>query len=449
VQPFEQELLTLTYILEYHRSTKEQILLANEDLIIKMQVDPLSLEELIAAGAEIRDGHGKANAIIRSTMAIVSLISSSVLIWMIKRSHSGLSTAYHRILLGMCIADVIFSFGTSHFNFTAPSDNDYVVWNARGNQDTCSAQGFLQSVGALSTVLYSCSINLYCLAVVKYQTSDEFIRKIEPFLHGAPIMLSLVINITLLVKKHFNDRGGGVCYAPVYNPPHCIGYEDGEIREGFEIPCGRGDDETALLNDILFFVVIFVVPFVIGISLGMIYRYVLQSEKKMAAYGAGFEASDQQSIVTSSNEGGESSCWKERLPRLFSFFRRLTERFSLTSNEDRNLSRPVLHRALAFSVAYFLTWSFVITTTCFTIADVEWPVSIWYLSNIFNPLQGFFNLGIFMYPKVMVAKSKTGKNLSWRQAFAKAFWSKGIDPASGRTGQSPNRVQQTPPVGEP
>ena len=51
----------------------------------------------------------------------------------------------------------------------------------------------------------------------------------------------------MLVKENLNDDGGGNCYAPVYEPPHCAGYSDGEVRDGFNIPCGQGRDGVPML----------------------------------------------------------------------------------------------------------------------------------------------------------------------------------------------------------
>ena len=99
--------------------------------------------------------HSKANTIIRSTMAIISLISSSILIWMISHSRTRFSTTQHRILLGMSLVDILYSLSLAHFNVTAPKDNNYFVWNARGNQ-----------VGDISFVLLF-SPPLFCVTYLR------------------------------------------------------------------------------------------------------------------------------------------------------------------------------------------------------------------------------------------------------------------------------------------
>jgi len=306
-----------------------------------MAESPLTIDELDAMGIDV---HSKVTTIIRSTSAIISLISSSTLIWMITRSRAGFTTSYNRILLGMAISDIFMSLGLANFNFTAPRDDSYFVWNASGNQVTCSVQGFTFFMGMFSGLFYSCSLNLYSLAVVKYNKSDGYIHnKVEPFLHGVPIAFALIVGITLLAKQNINN-GGGNCYAPVYRPLHCIGYEDGEIREGFDIPCGRGHDGAVLVYYGGLFTIMFVVPLIIGSSLGIIRMSVLKQENLMTRYGE--------------------------------------------SNVNRSNSRLVLHRAIAYSVSYFLTWTFSVIGVGFDMANVEWPTAIWYLANIFNPLQG-------------------------------------------------------------
>ena len=141
------------------------------------------------------------------------------------------------------------------------------------------------------------------------------------------------------------------------------------------------------------------VPLIIGISLGMIYRDVLQQEEKIARYGAGDGASRsnmQQSSASDADEGVNHSSWVARLSsisvRLSSLDnRRSTGQSSSMSNQNQSSSRAVLNRAFAYSIAYFLTWSFTIIGLFFDMANVNWPNSIWYLASIFNPLQGVSN----------------------------------------------------------
>ena len=382
--------------------------------------NPIPLDQLFEGGAEVRDGHCKTTTIIRSSLAIVSIIASFLLIMTIRRSNSGLSTTYHRLLLGMSIADIVMSVGLATFNSMIPSDDDYYVWNAKGNLATCNAQGFVLFMGASVGLLYSCSLNLYCLVVVKYQKTDFYIRKkVEPFLHGVPILFSTITAITLVARNNINSDGYGMCFVPVYDPPHCEGVEDGKVREGFTIPCGRGNNGGVVYAYFGFFFVLFAVPIIIGISLGMIYRSVLQQEKKLTRYGAGtLSPSAEQSSNTDDRESGTSLAG--RLNRVRGA---VEQALSTQSQQERKKSRTILYRALSYSLAYLLTWGFVIVRISVIIAGEEWPTTIWYLASIFNPLQGLYNLLIYyLQPKVLKAnRSREDNRDRCRCIFAKAF----------------------------
>ena len=107
--------------------------------VISQEIIPV--EALEPMFEQWREGNGKALSIIRATSAVISTISSSLLIWMLARSTKRFTTTQHRILLGMSICDIIFSLSYAHFNALAPSEISYMVWNARGNQTSCVMTG--------------------------------------------------------------------------------------------------------------------------------------------------------------------------------------------------------------------------------------------------------------------------------------------------------------------
>ena len=94
-------------------------------------------------------------------MGIISLIASSIFIWMIWRSHDGLSTTQHRILLGLCIADISFSINCAFLGSPVPKDIDYLVWNAVGSMSTCQLSIFFTIIGAFLGPWYNASLVRY------------------------------------------------------------------------------------------------------------------------------------------------------------------------------------------------------------------------------------------------------------------------------------------------
>ena len=243
----------------------------------------IPMEILAAVNAEHKEGHGKVFGIIFSISAIISVVSSVSLIRMITTSKQRLSTTYHRLLLGISIGDILLSLAFATFQVMEPSEMNYMVWNAKGNQVSCDVYGSLVWVGMTLTLLYSCSLNIYYLFKVKYNKTDSYIRtKIEPHLHGNPILFAVFAMIHNLVRGNNNDAGLGSCAnSPVYNPPHCIGYEDGEVREGFTIPCGRGRGGTMVFY-IISFVSGLAPPVIISASLGMLYKSVRKQETSIS-----------------------------------------------------------------------------------------------------------------------------------------------------------------------
>jgi len=81
---------------------------------------------------------------------------------------------------------------------------------------------------------------------------------------------------------------------------------------------------------------------------------------------------------------------------------------------------------VAYSISYALTWTGGVAIQVCEITGRHPPIAFVYVTAIFMPLQGLYNLVIFLYPKVMSAKrSRRGVTLTWCDAFKIAFMSKG------------------------
>ncbi len=403
---------------------------------------PYSMDELKARGI---DRHSKSLCILSSMTGITSTISSSTLIWMILRSHQGLSTTKHRLLLGLCICDIISSLSYSTFNTAAPSEMEYWVWNARGNETTCDVQGFLVTLGVLGGLYYNAALNLYFVAVVKYEKSKEFVStKVEPFLHAMPIVVSLTYAISLLIGKHYNS--GYACTSSYYYPPHCEGFDVGETRPGFNIPCGRG--LQGAMTDTISRAILGCIPFIIiFISLGLIYRAVRKQEKALSKYGVGslklrLRQSAERNITTAVawQDGEDNNTVPRQHHRIISSIRRyLIQRISsllLRRNPSSTQlqSRAVMYKAFGYSFAWLFSYGVYIVNLMVQVAifDETYPIILDYINVTFVPFQGFFNLAIYMHPKIIHAKREGGLDVSWCQVIYTAFWSRGN---SGRGGK--------------
>ena len=383
----------------------------NQDVLSREIIPVEALEPMFE---QWREGNGKALSIIRATSAVISTISSSLLIWMLARSTKRFTTTQHRILLGMSIFDIIMSLSYAHFNAMAPSEMSYIVWNAHGNEVSCAVVGYFSLIGLIGVLLYQCSLNVYYLLVIKFGKTDRYIRmKAEPFLHGVPILVTLIFTLPQIPYKNFNSNTDGACIWPSYEPPHCIGYEFMEVREGFSIPCGRGRDSPEVFSYLstIFFLG---TPIFIGVILGVMYVHVRKQEKRMARFGVG--SLNLNEGANGSTEANDNSICS-RIRKWFTKKR--------SSSPEQSNSRGVLQQAAAFSCAYFLTWGWFIIYRFVEHAGADVPLWLEYMVNIFSTLQGFFNLIVFIYPKVVKAKRSQDGDLSWYQAIGKVFHPKG------------------------
>ena len=408
-----------------------------------------------------RYNRNKLQSIIFRTSGSLSTIASTCIIVHILRSHHGLSTAYHRLVFGLSIGDVLASFFGYVLDSTmAPKELDYVVPFAMGNQATCDAQGFLLTSGAGIALSYNSSICLYYLAIVTFNKTDGYIRtKLEPWLHGISLSIPLILPSMILAINGFNSEGG-VCWFTPNREIHCAGLESGEIREGFTIPCGRGDgkENPALRQVLETFMIchIFLTPAVIVVTMALMYRTVYNVERKMRKYGVGAlrlreerrnsYASAFSGIAPNGNSNGTPPDAGDSKRILVQWLKSKICCINSSciaggrspisrSNTASSQKRSILHRAAGYVFAWavsWIPWFLAVTRTS--------GVFMVYVNAIFLPLQGFFNFIVFMYPKVISAKqgrstrrrrSSSGTSndgvgeVSWYQAFVKAYISRG------------------------
>jgi hypothetical protein len=377
----------------------------------------------------------------------VSTIASMCLVVHILRSHHGLSTTYHRLVFGLCIGDILSSFAQALGSAMVPKEMNYLIPGAQGNTATCTAQGSLVGVGVGVAASYNCCICLYYLAIIRYNKKDEYIRnKLEPWFHGISIIIPLVVGFIFMAMKSFN-LCEAVCYLRQNDPPHCIGYESGDMPKGFSIPCGRGDGgENPILYPVTSIVgfgsVLIVTPTVIGATMLLMYRSVSKIEQRMQNYGVKSLRLNAQSVrvVRNRGENTETNNRTRGADDQHGVMRRVKRLCMcvymippcLRSRDDQppisrlnsratSQKRAILHMAAGYAFAWAL-----VQIPFMIVYFVNPSRAILILHACLTPLQGLFNFLVFMSPKVRSAKcSRIGENLTWRQAFIKAYMSRG------------------------
>ena len=155
-------------------------------------------------------------AIVPRFTGSISVIASSIIIYLIIRSDDKLGSVYHRIMFGMTIADVISSTAMALTSLPMPRDltpynlpyADVWVGTRLGNKYTCSAQGFFFNFGIIAMFAYNGMLCLYYALTIAFKMKEETVaRCIEPIMHIFVIGLALSISITILILNGFTPNG--------------------------------------------------------------------------------------------------------------------------------------------------------------------------------------------------------------------------------------------------
>jgi hypothetical protein len=391
----------------------------------------------------------------------ISVFSSVILCVHILRSHLKLSTTYHRLVFGLAVFDIISSTAYLLGPIMVPEEMSYITPFAQGNQATCDVQGFLVHSGQPGAALYNCSISLYYMAIIVFRKRDDFIRnKLEPWFHAVPITFSFALSSTALALESYNPMGGMCRFLESPHQQHCEGYEDGEIPDGFSIPCGRGDGSFyPKLYKVVHYGMYgypFFAPVVIVGTMSTMYYSVWKTEKRLMKYGVGslrVRAAALPSLRvrtaalpsdSNNTESSNSICnmvkkFLERLlPTCFHRCGLLTSGVGSIprSNNLTSHKRAILNKAAGYALAWFVPY-FPWVLAVF----IHYSVSTHFLYNLLNPLQGLFNLCVYISPKVQIARnspilaasSPNGRtlpgqqenNVTWCRAIFNALMSRG------------------------
>jgi len=299
----------------------------------------------------------KALAIIPKITGLFSLVGSIFVIHDILRRRSSVGNGnsssnlkngrsiYHRIMLGLSTFDAIASFVNILSTWPTPSDQSDMIFGASGSTKTCTAQGFFNELGNITTPLYSVSLCIWYLLVLKYGWREQDVSQtIEFAMHALPINIGLAMAICGLPLTLYNNSGFLCWYAPY--PAGC----DSSTKD-LLTSCTRG--ELAWVFRWIHYGIVWLALGFITYALVSIYLAVRRLE----------------GVVIEKN--------------------------SILSRTARKKSRAVAAQALLYVCALYLTWIF---TTCTRIAQTAFKhnsYSLLVLMAIFFPLQGFWNALIY------------------------------------------------------
>lgn len=144
----------------------------------------------------------------------LSALSSSLIIFIIARSEPKLTTIYHRIMFGMSCADILGSVAMGLTTLPMPSelqegDEDINYAGTRlGNEKTCQVQGFFVNFGLMCMLIYNGSLCFYYACIIAFRMGETTVKcKVEPFLHIVPVASALVLALHPLIRDTYRATG--------------------------------------------------------------------------------------------------------------------------------------------------------------------------------------------------------------------------------------------------
>jgi hypothetical protein len=301
-------------------------------------------------------------AILPRITGIPSSIASILIIYVVLTSTNGFSSIYHRIMVGLSIADFLESTAMSLTTIPMPRDSDavdsYDFQGTRlGNLQTCTAQGFFYIFGSFATFAYTGSLCVYYLCAIALAMQELRISKfIEPVLHIIPLVIALLVSVPLLFLEMYNPTSENAWCTARRLPNWCTN------------DCIRGIPGVDNIMSIISLAFIALDSIVIIVSLSMILRKVFTQHKMIIQYLEHVDAGDSD----------------------------LTQEITLRHQGTKIASL----QSLAYVGAFILTMMFHVFSTSESIVGTNGVVNLRKLKLIIQPLQGLLNFFIFVGGKV-------------------------------------------------
>jgi hypothetical protein len=187
-------------------------------------------------------GSRKAVAIIPKFTGGLSVMGSSYILFDIvvrNRGNKMFQTTFHRLLIGLAIADLLSSLAycLSHWMFpsqvpmgTDPEWYQVLFPYATGNQATCATQGFIMQMGQCASIIFTACISIQFVLKIRYRWTASQMRRAEYVFFTFGILLPLATSLTAVSIGAMNPTAGGTCWISAY-PFFCMDSYVGWCRE--------------------------------------------------------------------------------------------------------------------------------------------------------------------------------------------------------------------------
>lgn len=298
-------------------------------------------------------------ALVPKITGFVSVLFSLLIVATVVGDKHKRSQPYHRLLAGISCVDISSSFWLALSTWPIPSSSG-ALW-AVGTTGSCTLQGFFTQFGITSSI-YNASLSVYYLLVIKYGWREERIRKIEPLLHGIPLVWGVSTSVAGLFLTLFNNANLWCWIAPL--PGNCVSDPDVECQRGAHADTYRW---------VLFYVPLWLMIVLVTAIVGLIFVHVRGIEKRTSHYRfAG---------------------------RLDDFERQPVGRRNTQVHLRR--TKEVARQCLGYAGAFYINWIALSLTRLLQAVNGQVYFGLLLVAGLTTPMQGLPNFLVYLGPRIV------------------------------------------------
>lgn len=324
-----------------------------------------------------------AGYIVPTVTGVLSTICSLMILNVIRMSLDKFTTTYHRIMTFMCLYDIMASASFALTTLPMPSDDTIrYAGPMLGNKVSCQIQGYFIIFGLTGGgALYIC-LAWYFVSKMTFQMNSMKIRNwLEPLFYLYSLIIALFLSCYNLAKDliHTTPKNAFCLIAPQHsncNYSMTAGFLICDIME-FDV----FQTSLTMVNYYIGFNLV-----TIALAMVIIIWTILKKNRNIKQA--------MKSYLTSNHSDSSS-----------------VDNDDMIVSELRH-SRVIVIQALMYIFSYLITWIFQILLISFDI-DEQVKGVIVYFKVIFLPMQGFWNLIIFVYDKAYLVHQKHRDKSYW------------------------------------
>ena len=342
-----------------------------------------------------------AGFIVPMVTGTLSACSSGLITYIISRSQQKLSTTYHRIMAFMSAFDIISSIFIALGTIMMPSDTMYkFAGPLLGNKVTCQIQGWLIVFGLCgSTSLNACLTWYFVCSIVMKMKASNIKKYIEPCMYIYTFAIAFFVPSIYLSKDLLNPNSYDTFCTIVANPESCD--EDKWYVWGL-CTWSEGDFEEYSRYLYISFVVFGMQFLLIVVGMSIILWTTFRNNREIKSLV--MENANHEPYNNSLPSGRDNEV-EEQVPG------------SKSTDSLRSLkyTRVLIFQALMYISSYKLTWVFNELSAIWSISNFNLDA----INSVLFPLQGFWNLLIFLYDKTYLIRQheENGHDISFWMAF--------------------------------